>query len=582
MSASDPIRQLYDSALDDARRATATSPDDAVRLDAVFERVRRSRAAQAQDKERSRPRPWHLAFGGLATAAAAAALVLVIRAPTDATPPIPTTPRAPLTAQVMLYSGAVTAEGAGGPQALDAASLLEPRRDIVLPERARVDVSFGAVARMTLRGPARFTVSDDKAPVVAAGNAAFSVERRPKDDPFALRAGDAEVIVHGTEFALAVEGGALRALSVREGVVEVRWPERPERPVRLLRAGESLEPSADDTIASMFDFERPWWDSARDGSSGLLSVRSAPPGAAVTIGGLLIGETPLSVRWPVGTLDVEVEQGGYETWREDAEVKSGEETEVDASLIALPALPVQSEEPAETTEARPRADLWKLARAALAKRQCAKVENVAQRLVRQTANVDQKAQASVLVAECHLRNGQKARALKQFKAVEERFADAATAEAALFEAGKLAMELGQGGEASRLLERYRERYPAGRFIEAADFRRCELLIGQQQLAQARACLEGFTAAHPTSRRTREGLLILATIARGEKDWSAADKLYRRYLALEQEPARAEKALFQRIQCLRQGSLPGLPEALTEYLTRFPDGPHAADVKKWQR
>lgn len=576
MSATDPSRQVYDAALEAARRATAAAPDDPARLDAVFERIRLAREQETQVEKRRALRPWQLGLGGLATAAVAAALVVVLRAPAPSPTPLPV--QETLTAQVMLYSGGVTTEATGGARPLDVTSPLEPRDHIVLPERARVDVAFGAVARMTVRGPAQFTISDEHQPVVAAGSAGFSVARRPEGQAFSLRAGDAEVVVHGTEFALVVQSGALRALTVREGIVEVRWPDRPQEPARFLHAGESLAPLDGDVVPSMFDFERPWWQLPSADGGGSLSVRSAPAGARVQIGGQLVGETPLTVRWPASAVALEVEHEGYETWSGRAEAERGKERIVDVTLTALPA-EAATEEPAEV---RRGPDPWKVARAALAKRNCGKVESVVHELVRQSANVDQRAQASVLIAECRLRKGEKARALQQFKVVVDRYPRAAPTEAALFEAGKLAMELGRGDEAERLLEQYRERHPHGRFIEAADFRRCELLIGQRHLDEAGECLQHFTGTYPSSRRTKEALFLLATIARGEKSWSNAEKLYVRYLELEQDPVRAEKAAFQRIQCLRQGSLPGLAEALAEYLARFPDGAHAADVKKWQR
>ena len=68
---------------------------------------------------------------------------------------------------------------------------------------------------------------------------------------------------------------------------------------------------------------------------GSLSVQSRPPGAQVTVGGTLVGVTPLVVTLPVGRHQVLIQGDGYQAWMTSAEVTMSERAQVNASLERL-------------------------------------------------------------------------------------------------------------------------------------------------------------------------------------------------------------------------------------------------------
>ncbi|GGN03664.1 S-layer-like protein [Thermus composti] len=69
---------------------------------------------------------------------------------------------------------------------------------------------------------------------------------------------------------------------------------------------------------------------------GTLSVASTPPGAEVYVDGALRGRTPLSLRLPEGRYRLELRLEGYEPYRAEVRVPSGETVRVSARLVPLP------------------------------------------------------------------------------------------------------------------------------------------------------------------------------------------------------------------------------------------------------
>jgi serine/threonine-protein kinase len=79
-------------------------------------------------------------------------------------------------------------------------------------------------------------------------------------------------------------------------------------------------------------------------STGLLDVKTNPPGASVTIDGGRIGTAPISVTLRPGPHHLRIELAGHTSIEEDEEVRAGERASV---VVALP------EAPRDTTVARP-------------------------------------------------------------------------------------------------------------------------------------------------------------------------------------------------------------------------------------
>lgn len=69
--------------------------------------------------------------------------------------------------------------------------------------------------------------------------------------------------------------------------------------------------------------------------TGTLSVNSNPSGAEVLVEGRLVGSTPLNLVLRPGRVDLELRLGGYQTFRASAQIRPGETTVVNASLVPV-------------------------------------------------------------------------------------------------------------------------------------------------------------------------------------------------------------------------------------------------------
>ena len=69
--------------------------------------------------------------------------------------------------------------------------------------------------------------------------------------------------------------------------------------------------------------------------TGTLSVNSNPSGAEVLVEGRLVGSTPLNLVLRPGRVDLELRLGGYQTFRTSAQIRPGETTVVNASLVPV-------------------------------------------------------------------------------------------------------------------------------------------------------------------------------------------------------------------------------------------------------
>lgn len=69
--------------------------------------------------------------------------------------------------------------------------------------------------------------------------------------------------------------------------------------------------------------------------TGTLSVNSSPSGAQVLVEGRLVGSTPLNLVLRPGRVDLELRLGGYQAFRTSAQIRPGETTVVNASLVPV-------------------------------------------------------------------------------------------------------------------------------------------------------------------------------------------------------------------------------------------------------
>jgi ferric-dicitrate binding protein FerR (iron transport regulator)/tetratricopeptide (TPR) repeat protein len=511
---------------------------------------------------------------GLAAALVATASVLVVLWPSPETPPDETQFSGAM--RVVLRAGGIVLLPKRGdsPLAFDTVRLEEGTR-MQLDAAARIDVALGDAGRMVLKGPAQASLSAARVPELIAGSAAFEIASRRGHAPFVVRAGGTDVVVHGTRFALAVEGGRLVRLAVTEGTVELRPKAGEAAPPRFVQAGEAY--SAGDTQAPAVlpqgVFDEPWWAHGGENKAmGYLTIGSRPDAAQARINGFLLGQTPVLVLWPAGEHRVQLDSAGYEPWSAAVTVE-GEPKSVAPKLSPIVGKPSPRE------DRRPAGDPWALARSLVEQHRCAALATHLDLLRAHSATDEERARARSLDAECSLRTGGRRRALEVFQSIVADFGATATAELALFESATLQDELDEPGEALATVERYVARYPSGEFAAAAAFRRCDLLLRLEHPAQARECLESFRARFSESPRAADAALLLAASAFAAERWPEAAGLYSEYLSRAPNAKRAEEALYHLIVCQKRGGLDGLGPTVEQYLARYPNGAYADWVRE---
>jgi TonB family protein len=86
---------------------------------------------------------------------------------------------------------------------------------------------------------------------------------------------------------------------------------------------------------------------------GFAEIRSTPPGAAVTVDGAAVGETPLaSLKLPPGVHQVELGREGYERHSETLRIEAGKRAKLDVALTAIvKATPVPATPPPVVVDA---------------------------------------------------------------------------------------------------------------------------------------------------------------------------------------------------------------------------------------
>src|SRR5262249_36081282 len=162
---------------------------------------------------------------------------------------------------------------------------------------------------------------------------------------------------------------------------------------------------------------------------------SSPSGSWVTLDDEPIGRTPLLVLWKKGAHELSVAKAGYRAFTGTAPIAAGRIERMSVALEVLPKEENVIEEPAALK--RSTKDPWKIARALLEAKKCAKLDRLIDDLVDRSTNDVDKARAKMLGAECHLRSGAKPRALELYTEIYGSYGATQSAEVALFEAAKL-------------------------------------------------------------------------------------------------------------------------------------------------
>ncbi len=474
-----------------------------------------------------------------------------------------------LPAQILLRSGAIAADDTQVPWTV-AETQVVAQRTLKLAAGARLDVRLPDGAIWSNQGPAIVRINAAGHPELADGIAAFSVPPHPAEAPFRVHVGTRDVVVTGTRFAVVAAQGELLRVEVTEGTVKVANPEGAT--TAFVTAGERFGAKPTDEqqqqITRLLATTGPAADPV---GSSYLAVESSPESASVLVDGREVGVAPVLVRVSAGKHQVRVSAPGFRTWEQEGNTTTTTLTRWTATLTSLPAANVRVSELSTS-------DRFARAEAALRRRDCRSLERQVGPLQTAGETRETQARAHTLIAECQLRRGNKTRAYDAFVTISERFADTAAAEPALFQAAALAQEQGKRAQALRLVDRYLKRFPDGALTEAALVRRCELLLSQKQLDLAGECLNRYRTQFPTGQRRVEVVFLLATRAALKERWPEAAELYREYLALQDDDnARREEALYQRVVALKQGGLSGVNAAAAAYRREFPEGRYAMSL-----
>lgn len=141
------------------------------------------------------------------------------------------------------------------------------------------------------------------------------------------------------------------------------------------------------------------------------------------------------------------------------------------------------------------------------------------------------AQALVSVADCYLATNERERALRLYATTGAQFPKTAAGQNATYEAGRLALDLGQQKRARRAFEDYLARYPRGVLAGEALFRLCSLAVDARRFDTAIRCVRRYRREQPQGERTVDTYFIEATALReGPANCRAALAAYETYLA----------------------------------------------------
>ncbi len=317
-------------------------------IERVVERADRALAADAG--ERRRPFARVAGVAGVAAAAMIAAFAAVWLSHGEA--PRPTAARNAPAAQapraagrLLLASGAVTTTPGGGlgDGELSVGGGLATGDGIAVAAlEGDVAVRLDRESAVTLVR-AEPAVSEIR---LERGTVLVSVDPNHKGRKFRVLVGDDAVEVKGTIFEVSRPEGGSATVSVFRGEVLVSG----RSGARAVRLGEKIaigdpavEAFGDDAKRGMEDALDALSALAQDGAA-TLEVESLPRGAIVTVDGVAVGATPLSISLRPGYRRLELRRDGRESVRELLRLTEGVRTSRTFDLGAAPAAP-QIEEP---------------------------------------------------------------------------------------------------------------------------------------------------------------------------------------------------------------------------------------------
>jgi TolA-binding protein len=392
----------------------------------------------------------------------------------------------------------------------------------------------------------------------------LSVDPNKENRSFRVAAPFGEVTVHGTLFAITTaDGGVVRTA---RGQVMVERGARQES----VAAGQSLavtnskrgQLSADQIEDLQTAVTKPWLVAAAT-PMGFVRVSGTPKEARVELDGVDVGQAPLFVRCRAG-------QVGYRITTETSERRG----EIAVSIGQTATLEYRMAH--ETAKSAPDGVAAKLA-AALSAGRCADAEMLVKR---RAVAAPKQADGLAAVADCFLGRGRIADALRLNLAIAARDPHGATGANALFESGRLYEQLGQIDEAARAFVAYRTTRPEGTLAGDALFRLCGLDFRRSRFDDALTCIAEYRRAYAMGRRVVESLYLEALVNKDVRhDYGRAAALFAEYLA-DGRGEQPEKAAYWRAFCLRHGDRAVFTDAISAYLSRFPAGEHAVELRGW--
>jgi TolA-binding protein len=161
-----------------------------------------------------------------------------------------------------------------------------------------------------------------------------------------------------------------------------------------------------------------------------------------------------------------------------------------------------------------------------------------------------RAEARMMVADCHHAAGQLETALELYREVATDYARTAAGQNAAYEAARLAQKLGKTEEARRAFEAFARHNRGHPLAAEALFRVCVADATTERTEAALQCLRLFRQRYPRHRRRAESFLLEATLLRTEAhDCAGAIAAYDAYL--EQPGELEEQARQWRAWCVEE-------------------------------
>jgi hypothetical protein len=284
--------------------------------------------------------------------------------------------------------------------------------------------------------------------------------------------------------------------------------------------------------------------------SGSAAVRVAKPiGAQVLLDGVELGTAPLEVMVSPGKHELTAVQGGRRSSLEAAVSAQGGSFEVpEAPLPPLPEVALVPVEPEPVPEAHP-----------------ARVQPPPDPSKR------------YLVARTLAQHGRYAEALAIYEGLAR--GSSGWAEPSLYEVGRLklrALKDAAGAEAA--LADYRARFARGSLAHEVALSEIEVQLKLGAGEAALHAMDDFLTQFPRSERRADVRFVRATVRRDRGDCAGATA---DYLELLSDSAHADDSLYFAAVCEQQAGADGAARShLSEYLKRFPNGAHAADVRRF--